>query len=302
MSSIKEILIELGYTVSENATEFRAKPVYRDSSSNTVLRISKKDGYYIDFAANISGSFLDLIKLSLNLQTVKEAKEFLKGKKFNLEIIKREKPRLNVPKVFDESMLKDFIPDHSYWNGRGISNRVLESLGGGIVTQGRCSGRYCFPIINEMGKLVGFDGRLLKNSDFLPKWLKLGAKSKWIYPQINLPFIQSGGRVVLTESIGDCISLMECNINNVLCIFGCEISQTILKELIKLDLEKIYIAFNNDKNNNSVGNRAAEKAQFKLKHFFDAQQIQITLPNEKDFNDELIKNGKNAIIKWYNDL
>ena len=42
MSEVKEILINLGYSnISEDSKNFRMKPVYRDSSSNTVLSVRK---------------------------------------------------------------------------------------------------------------------------------------------------------------------------------------------------------------------------------------------------------------------
>ena len=39
--SVYEILTELGYQLKDYGKEFRAKPLYRDSDNDTVLRIYK---------------------------------------------------------------------------------------------------------------------------------------------------------------------------------------------------------------------------------------------------------------------
>ena len=74
MSDVKEILISLGYSnISEDTKNFRMKPVYRDSSSNTVLSVRKDTGRFIDFSKQISGSLQDLVKFSLNCTYEDEA-------------------------------------------------------------------------------------------------------------------------------------------------------------------------------------------------------------------------------------
>jgi hypothetical protein len=55
------------------------------------------------------------------------------------------------------------------------------------------------------------------------------------------------------------------------------------------------IAFNNDKDNNLVGNRAAEKAKNKFLKYFDENQIAIHLPDVKNDFGEM---SKEEIIEW----
>jgi hypothetical protein len=54
---------------------------------------------------------------------------------------------------------------------------------------------------------------------------------------------------------------------------------------LKLDPNKIYISFNNDQEKNNAGNDAAEKGKNKLLRYFDPRQIEIKLPNKKDFGE-----------------
>ena len=52
---IREIITEIGYSLSAQGKYFRTKPIYRDSSSSTVLSIRKSDGRWKDFREDIGG-------------------------------------------------------------------------------------------------------------------------------------------------------------------------------------------------------------------------------------------------------
>ncbi len=56
---IREILTDIGYSLSDQGKYFRTKPLYRDSSSSTVLSIRKSDGVWKDFRQDIGGSLED---------------------------------------------------------------------------------------------------------------------------------------------------------------------------------------------------------------------------------------------------
>ena len=82
------MLYELGYSnISEYPKEYRTRPIYRESDNNTVLRIDKSTGGFVDFAENISGSFEDLVKLTLRMKSIDEAQKWFA----NLENILNEK-------------------------------------------------------------------------------------------------------------------------------------------------------------------------------------------------------------------
>ena len=56
MENLKELLLEMGYSnISDSGREYRMKPIYRDSSSDTVLSVRKDTGFFIYFSKNISG-------------------------------------------------------------------------------------------------------------------------------------------------------------------------------------------------------------------------------------------------------
>ena len=301
MSEIKEILQSIGYSnISEDSRNYRMKPIYRESSSNTVLSVRKDTGYFIDFSKQISGSFSDLVKISLDLKSQEEAKAWLSNQESftNTQETTSFKPKIKQQKTFSkESIFTNLIEDNSYWNSRGVSDDTLKVFNGGVIEAGRMSGRYIFPIYNYKKELVGISGRDItpNPSDRRPKWKHLGDKSTWKYPvQVNNKIIRDKQEVILIESIGDMLSMWDAGVKNVIVTFGLQVSSDVLNYLLRVDAKKIFISFNNDENNNSAGNDAALKAERKLTKFFDKRQVKIALPTLKDFGEM----DKQQILEW----
>lgn len=292
--NVGQILTDIGYTLKDFGKEYRAKPIYRDSDNDTVLRIYKDSGNWIDFKQNISGDFASLIKLSLKLEDQNEAKTWLKNKNFTPVTNKIQKPEIKVPKIFDKDLLLKLKKDHSYWLNRNVNKETLELFSGGVAENGKMKNRYVFPIFNSKNEIVGFSGRDITNKSKI-KWKHLGDKINWCYPNfLNLEEIRLKKEVILIESIGDCLALWDAGIKNTIVTFGLEISVSILNLLLKIDPNKIYISFNNDTEKNNAGNIASEKGKNKLLRYFDPRQIEIKLPNKKDFGEMSIE----EILIW----
>ncbi len=306
--NIREILTEIGYTLSDQGKYFRTKPIYRDSSSSTVLSIRKSDGKWKDFREDIGGSFEDLIRLSLSLKSKVDTTKWLINKGVDITSESRKiEPKIPQAKVFKDEKLSKLIPDHSYWNGRGISKETLSTFKGGVADSGKMAERYVFPIFNKKEQIVGFSGRDLKpnkndNSKFVrPKWKHIGDKSKWNYPLLNnVKTIREQKSIILVESIGDMLSLWENNIKNTIVSFGVILSPNMLSTLTRMDPDKIFISFNDDSSNTNAGNEAARVAKKKLLQFFDEDQITIRLPEGyNDFNEMHLKEPS-LIKKFFN--
>ena len=136
---IRDILTEIGYSLSDQGKYYRTKPLYRDSSSHTVLSIDKSNGRWKDFRADIGGSFEDLIRLTLRLKSHGEATKWLFDKGINPSENSFEKrlPQVQQTKIFKNELLSKLIPEHSYWNNRGISNDTLSHFKGGVTENGK---------------------------------------------------------------------------------------------------------------------------------------------------------------------
>lgn len=291
MTDIKEMLYELGYSnISEYPREYRTRPIYRESDNNTVLRVDKATGRFVDFAENISGSFEDLVKLTLKMKTVNEAQKWVssKGDVSEERKVVVVKPEIKSPKIFDKNCLSKLVNNHIYWQNRGISEDTISQFKGGIISEGKMKNRYVFPIFDAKDRLVGVSGRYTKKIEYdnIPKWKHIGDKYAWKYPLfLNHEIVLEKKEVFLVESIGDMLSLWEAGYKNSIVTFGLDISSSIMGVLLRFDLSKIYISFNNDSNKNSRGNLASKKVKQKLLNHFDPNQVEVKLPTKNDFGD-----------------
>lgn len=302
--SVRKILQDIGYVLTDNGREFRAKPLYRDSDNDNVLRIWKNSGQWVDFKENKSGSLEELIRLTLKLKTIDEAKQWIgsKGIISNAEEIEKPKALTSQVQYFDKSLLLKLAKNDDYWNNRGISSSTLAPFCGGLASTGKMYNRYTFPIFDNKDNIIGFSGRDVApfSLEGRPKWKHIGDKKEWVYPlKVNLQDIRSRKKIILVESIGDMLALRENGISNSVVTFGLNISAKIIYSLIALNPDKIIVAFNNDSDNNGAGNEAAVVAKNKLLNYFDKSQVSINLPlGAKDFGD-LNLFDKSKILEWY---
>ncbi len=159
-------------------------------------------------------------------------------------------------------------------------------------------GRYVFPIFDDKDNLIGFSGRLTFESSTLPKWKHIGQKKNFIFPAQAMEHIVRLRYVIIVESIGDMLKLMECGVFNVIVSFGVSLSPKIIEYLLRLDVDRIFISLNNDEDGGFVGNQAAEEYEEELLKYFDRRQIVVALPPAKDFGVMTCE----AIHQWKNNL
>jgi hypothetical protein len=199
-------------------------------------------------------------------------------------VIQPQEPPVEIDRVWDSSILDRLIKDYSYWNGRGISTETVEPFKGGIaVGDGQMKGRWVFPIFNSDDKIIGFNGRRLDGKPEM-KWKIIGKSSKFVWG--GLDEIVDAERVILVESIGDSLALREHGFPENLCLFGTNLSQSVLAHLIAVNPKEIIISTNTD--SHGVGQKSAGKIQNILSKFFKEDIIGIRLPSEpgkKDWNE-----------------
>ena len=293
--SVKDILTQIGYTLRDCGKEYRTKPLYRDSDNHNVLCIKKDTGVWFDFKENKYGKLEDLVKLTLDLKDIAEAKDFIKNK-FNYQAPKVQKPKLESSRPYSKDNLNRIYPEYTYWQNRGIGKDTLKVFESGVMKDGKLKSRYVFPVFDKLNRLIGCAGRDVSGNNPI-KWKLLGQKKLWVYPfKYNRKYIAEQKKVFLVESIGDMLSLWEAGIKNTLVLFGLNVSSKVKQVLIMMNLEKIYISLNNDMN--SAGNDAAQKIYLDMLKHFDKQQLSIELPTKNDFGCM----SKSEIVQWKNQI
>ena len=73
MADVRDVLLDLGYKIQDHGREYRMSPLYRDSSSSSVLRVYKDTGWWTDFKENRAGPFEELVRLTLGLSDIEKA-------------------------------------------------------------------------------------------------------------------------------------------------------------------------------------------------------------------------------------
>jgi len=284
MNGIESILTKLGYDLKDDGCNFwRAMPIYRESSNATSLRIAKDTGYFTDFSMNIHGSIYDLVKLSLGLKTVKEAKAWVEDEGFSHSIVEK-KPKIIVDKKIELKYTESLMPHYSFYESRGISVETLKSFDCGVCFSGKQNNRFVFVIKDENGDVKGIAGRDIIGGRV--KWKLMGDKRKWVYPLSSVPNIEGEGEVFLVESIGDMLALYDIGVTNVVVLFGIDISSRLVSFLSTLSLCNIYISTNNDITKKANwGALAAEGIKKKLSKVIDEKKIKIALPPNGDWGE-----------------
>lgn len=293
---IVDILSSIGYVLRPDGEGWRTNAIYRSGVKSNSLKINP-NGTFKDFVNGYSGSLKKLVELTVG---EKECNRIFNHKFKDDAAPKIKAESITFMKVLNkERELAKLHSNHKYWINRGISKNIIEKFQGGVCYEGRFKDRYTFPIFNGKHDLVGLSGRLLYEHEKVPKWKHYNGAQEWKYPLfLNHKIINKKKQVIIVESIGDCLSLFECGINNVVVSFGLNVSFALINLFMRYELEKIYIAFNNDENDN--GNNAAEKEKKRIGKFFNQNTVKISLPNQRgeDFNSLLVKD-KDLILDWY---
>ena len=297
--SIKSFLSFNGYKVQDFGSYLKCNALQRGGNDISSMTIYPKDLIAIDHVTGEKYCLKTFFSKILNTsEDLVEGK--IKDNNFNINFSVPSQPKIKQPKIFDDSVLNNIIPIYDYFISRGISEEVLRETRCGLYTgkSNLFKNRIVFPCFNSKGQITMLAGRDVTGQNEKFKWILKGSKET-VYPLfINLKDIKEKKEIIITEGIGDVLSLFSCGIRNSICMFGTECTLNIINFLLKINNLKIILSTNND----LAGSNSSEKAYNKLSKYFDKKFLSIKLPPKpyKDFNDCLIsENGKNKILNWY---
>ena len=186
--------------------------------------------------------------------------------------------------------------------------RYEDMIAAGVVTEKEFDGkkrysdfeakRLIFPIINAMGEVIAFGGRVLEKTDFgkykNTKETFLFVKNKTLYNINRIKKMRSKGAipsVIMVEGYMDAISLSEAGFENVVASMGTSLTKEQAR-LLKRYTENVYISYDGDFAGQSANVRGLEI----LKNEGLNVKV-ITLPDGLDPDDLIKKSGAEAYQK-----
>jgi len=299
-SEIEEILISLGYNLTDQGSYWQTNAVFRNGDNKTALQIYKDSGVWRDYVAQTAPMpFRALLEAHLGTNASKEINKYLKTETRGSFYKKPQNDyKIEMEELHSMQELKKFLPHYKFYNNKGISSGLLQTLKAGLSTQGQLYQRFVFPIFNSHQQIHGFAGRDMADHPDRPKWKHVGKKTQWVYPLHIYPSTRDAivaNGVILVESIGDMLNLIENGFSNVLVVFGLDVSPALMCSLIALAPSSITLSLNNDKE--SAVNRGLLgccKNYLKLLTHVDPELIKICLPVKNDFGEMEAENFE----KW----
>ena len=226
-----------------------------------------------------------------NSQTGKEALEYLHKRGLDMETIKMFGIGL-APK--NHSTLTKLLTDKGYSLVDAADIGLLRTNNDGYYDTFYY--RIMFPIIDEMGRVLGFSGRIFYDDPNQPKYVNteetpIYKKGEMLYNLNNaIPHIRKSGNVILCEGQMDVISLSNAGVKNAICSLGTALTVEQAGLLSKYT-KNILICYDGD----SAGIKATGKA-FNVLRGFNTHSV--TLPNGMDPDEYIKKNGKDSFLDY----
>jgi DnaB-like helicase C terminal domain/Toprim domain len=264
----------------------------RDGWKFYMACVEGRDGLYKCVACDKGGN-LDMIKEKLGdkIRGVESRREW-SGSQEDVEALP------DIDKCH-QAMLEDDEGMDYLMNGRGFSREIIERQKIGLVPDrafketGKVRAIVYPYLVN--GNCVFVHYRTLPDMDNLGKIPKaFNSPRGWDVPLYNGEVLKEGLKeVVMVEGEANCIAAMDHGIENICGVPGANVKKAAwIDTLDKLELEKIYICYDND----SVGQKAAQvvASRIGVEHCW-----KITLPTFSVTTDDgKVRNGKD-LNEWF---
>lgn len=176
---------------------------------------------------------------------------------------------------------------------KGYTEQIM--LESGVIGKGktgklydRFKGRAIFPIKDHLGKVIGFGGRDLTNSDKAAKYINspqtaIYDKSDVLYGFYQgMDAIRNNENAILVEGYADVVSLSQAGVENVVAVSGTALTEKHATRL-KRYVNSVYLNYDSDR----AGINAADKS------------IDLCLENEIDVKIVILPDGQDpdSIVK-----
>lgn len=203
------------------------------------------------------------------------ARAYLAGRGFGADVCRRWHLGFapGHGRLFQDLRAKGFTGEE------GVAADLLVSRSGRL--NDRFYDRVMFPIHDEVGRPIGFGGRVL--TDAKPKYLNTKETSVFHKSQFLFGLdrakdtITATGEVLVVEGYTDVISLHEHGFTNAVAALGTALTAEHIKKLSRYQVRRIVCMFDGD----AAGQRAAERSVQFLDQT-EAQMLCVILPDDQD--------------------
>ncbi|MDV7686172.1 DNA primase [Oenococcus oeni] len=282
------------------------------SFPQAVIEVARNVGIKIDskYTENTGGHFNEneLKLIELNKQASEIFTHLLLNTDLSTNALKYllEERHLNRETIADFQL--GFLPSqwslHDFFEEKKIP--VETQLESGIISQyddgsfhDVFSNRIMFPLKDSYGNIVGFSGRTLDKNNSAKyinsKETAVFKKSKLLYHfDVAKQAAKVSQKLLLLEGYLDVIAAHKAGIDYGIASMGTSLTKDQL-QLISRNTPKLTIAYDGD----SAGQSATWRAIEEIKNFPHLQLEIVTIPNQKDPDEYLQRNGPDALKKIF---
>ncbi len=221
---------------------------------------------------------------NMNSSYAKKAKEYLKNRQIDEEMIKEYKIGLSLDKQNDLTKLLV---------GQGYDYHTLNNIGLSTSDKDVYSNRIMFPLYDLNGRIVGFSGRrydgIKENKYVNTKGTEIFQKGETLYNyHIAREYIRSKNQVIVMEGFMAVIRSMTIGIKNVVALMGTAMTKE-QANLIKRLSNHVILCFDGDE----PGRKACLDNGSELEKL-GCQVSIVELDNGLDPDDYILKYGKDS--------
>lgn len=182
------------------------------------------------------------------------------------------------------------IPATLYAKTKHFNIETLKKFDIGFAKDGYLKGRVIFPVYDEKEMFVGCTARSMSGAK--PKWTnsKGFKKGECLYNFYNaLPFIQKKQEVIVVEGQGDVLRMYEAGFYNTVGMFGCFLTETQQRLLIKSGAMSILILLDSD----PAGLTGKEKIKQNCGGIFNLRDITLPKKDVGEMTNEEVRSVLN---------
>lgn len=294
---------------------------YHGADKHPSMKLYEDNNSFYCFTCKAYGTNIDLVKKLLNTEDVVHVAKTIcqdfgiEYEEYEADVDENYKRYVSLIKPVVTRVCYNYgtdkTPNQNYFQERGLSEETIQSYQLGYCPEMRWAqnadlqlleswglsnakgvfpfvGRYIIPIRNSRGDVVAFAGRGYVGGS--PKYINTKTteyfdKDKMLF---NYDVAKHYKEIYVVEGFFDALSLIEAGVKNVVALMGTSLTEYHVETMLKD--KTIILALDND----SVGQATTRNI---INTFKNVVFKVCTYNSYKDFNELLVKEGKESVMK-----